>query len=62
MGGCDEVSPICKAISFYGELRINIENDVGGYGRLTVRSGNNEGSYLWRWIAGKMEVERCIRV
>ena len=60
LGGCSSEEDVTEALREEAELMIKLENDVGGFGKLKVISGDMTESVLWKNVKGKVEFSRQI--
>ena len=60
LGGCSSEEDVTKILREEAELVIKLENDVGGFGKLKVLSGDKSENVLWKNVKGKVEFSRQI--
>ena len=62
LGGC-ETGRFSEIVQPEAGLVVQMENEVGGFGKLTVSGGSGRGvSVLWRTVNGRLEYSQQMAI
>ncbi len=62
LGGCSHEGDVTSILEQEAGLVLKLENDVGGYGRISVIGGGERKSVLWRVANGRLEFSLQIAI
>jgi len=62
LGGCSNDEQVTRIFETEADLIIKIENDVGGYGKLSIGDNNKRSNVLWKTVNNKLEFSQQITI